>query len=584
MKKFLAITLLAATALLGAQEIPKLAIVGGQNLADLLHAELAGSPEFELYEREQVRKVLVEHRLSALSAGALVKLFPHVDCFAVLEPLDETPTRLIVFDARSGYRKADAMLPERLEDAVKRAAETIRRTMKLASRERITIGFSSLRDSGVPVRFNKINDFAAAFEQLAGKDEAVILLERARLGYVVGERALSETAFPLAPSAKLIRLEFTPGPRPEIVHCTVRITNSEGAVLSKQEFKDVFSDLPQSSGEVFRAVKQYTVQSPAPVEVRGYSNSVEEAARFFAEFKAAGNGKDAEAKLMAARALAPQNREYINAEIFLKFGKISRIRKSPERLAAWREALDCAKRLDLAPSLPAVPSTEIIYDYRWYELNSNEWRKSLPSGEREEAEKIASEYRTLLDEAFRKKDRPKHFSDYWALYYHMQLIQSIYGNPILHLSQESYRKSSAVEIELLFDAIETYINASPETRSQDFNLYEGVFRYLNNDNRWKFDQESFLRYIERAERSPALPLQSLAIQWRFLKELREADDDDRTEDFDGIVKNYYARCMALYGKHLQPLSSPRYLKLKTISDRELGQLFQKHRPPPEKKR
>ncbi len=580
MKTLLSIlALLAATALPGAPEIPKLAIVGEKNCSELLHVELGNAAGFELYERDQIRPVLAELQLKPVSAAELMKRFPHVDCFAVLEPLDRTPERLIVFDARSGYRKADVVLPPALEDAVKRAAETITRTMKLSSLERVAIGISSLRDSGVPERFNRISDFAAVFEQLAIEDESIILLERSRLGYVAQEREITETAFPLAPSSKLVRMEFTPGNQPEIVHCTVRITDNTGKVLSKAEFSNVFADIPGSGGEVFRAVKGFTVQSSAPFKTEAHANRVEEAARFFAEFKNAHDPVEAESKLMAARALAPQNRDYINAEILLRFKSIDPIQDSTRRLDAWREAIDCAKRLDLAPCLEPCLSlmsrTNIIHNFQWNAVKTPDRRASLPPNEEKEAEKIAAEYRTLLDDAFRGSPQTQTFRDYTALNRLLSTIHGIYGNPALHLSQESYRKSSAVELGLLFDVIESHIKADPKIGTEGVDLNGYAFRFLSNDDRWQYHPEGFYDFIERAAQSPAATIRLAGLHWQLLKDLHEADAKG-TRNFDAIARDFEERVAAF------PVRNYEYpklyqVRLKTIKPRDLESLFAKYR-------
>ena len=104
MKKLLQLILLFAGLTLCA-EAKELALIGDDKICVLLTVELSKDDDLQLLERAEIDKVLKEHKLSEnkLAATQLVKLFPHVDIFAVVRD-----KRLIVFNAQNGFRLMDA--------------------------------------------------------------------------------------------------------------------------------------------------------------------------------------------------------------------------------------------------------------------------------------------------------------------------------------------------------------------------------------------------------------------------------------------------------------------------------------------
>src|SRR6185295_15207563 len=88
------------------------------NAVDLALTRLSADERFVMLERDEIRRVLQEQKLTVsglvdatqvISVGKLLK----TDLFAVVEtsPGDDTSAGMIVFDARSGVRYWDAALP-----------------------------------------------------------------------------------------------------------------------------------------------------------------------------------------------------------------------------------------------------------------------------------------------------------------------------------------------------------------------------------------------------------------------------------------------------------------------------------------
>jgi hypothetical protein len=239
MRKLLHIILLLAAVTVVATP-KKLGLIGDEQVCELLTVELSGAKDLQLFERTEVNKVLKEHKLSEnnLAATQLSKLFPHVDIFAVIQN-----KRLIVFNAKNGFRLMDANAAEAQE-----IAKLIRLSVKKLSIENpVYVSIVSVRDIGVPRRYKpKIKEFTRAFEQELMKQVNIQMLERSHLALVNKERALTEQRYNLKSSARLLTLEFEPGREAAIINVKLLIRDLTNKTIGKGSTPDAFKDIPEA--------------------------------------------------------------------------------------------------------------------------------------------------------------------------------------------------------------------------------------------------------------------------------------------------------------------------------------------------
>jgi hypothetical protein len=325
--RIIAILLFAAAAVNA--EMKKLALFGDDRMCDLLTVELSNDDNIQLLERNEIDKVLKEHKLSAsgLLATKLARLFPHVDIFAVI-----ARDRLVVFNAKNGFRLMDAPVKE-----LKINAENIRMAIKkLAVKNPVYMSVVAVRDIGVPRRYKpKINLTVTKFEQALMQYKHIQMLERSRLGLVNEERELTAKRFPLKTSAQLITLEFEPGSEANIVTLKILINNLQNKIIGRVERSDAFRNIP----ETVQAVSKDIIK----IMNNGNSNLVNrktEAKRFFSEYLASTSLQVKKTKLSAALALDPMN-ERFRYEEFMIDGRgwklhIDRLKRNAKLYPAFR--------------------------------------------------------------------------------------------------------------------------------------------------------------------------------------------------------------------------------------------------------
>jgi len=219
----------------------KVAMLGDRNRCDILVAELSSDANIELLERTEINKILTEHQLNEhqLTAGTITRYFPHTDIFAFV-----TEERLVVFNAKNGFRLYDGK--------AENTAKVIRLSIqKIAVKYPLCLSIVTVRDVGVPKRLKpKIEVTVALLEQKLMLHPEIQMLERARLGAVADERVLSDKQFTLAPSARLLTLEFAPGSEVEIIDGKVLIHNIKRKEVGRVEFSYLSKDVDKTVAEL----------------------------------------------------------------------------------------------------------------------------------------------------------------------------------------------------------------------------------------------------------------------------------------------------------------------------------------------
>jgi hypothetical protein len=294
-------------------------------LADKVLASMSSEDGVEFLERGEIEKALREHKLSAAGLtssdfSGLNKII-HADLFAVISARktgkETRAAGLIVYDARNGLRLVNTALSAK--NQAEEIVKLLRQALKTVQypKKRIFLSVAAIRDAGVPERFKYQTAFIAAeLERRLGYIPGAAVLERDYLDSVNRERELTGQLFKLAPSARLVRLEFSPGSSPEIVNLTLRITDAANKELFSFSRKDCLKNTEETALETVKAISGYLKTSPPRVRV----SAAAEAARFFAEYqflnRMAGYSV-ARRKLNAALALAPGNLQYRLAEMKL---------------------------------------------------------------------------------------------------------------------------------------------------------------------------------------------------------------------------------------------------------------------------
>jgi len=287
-----------------AETLPKIAIVpGGDPKSDALlalsEAKLFELKGIELLERSEIDKVLAEQKLSglfdatnAIELGRILK----ADLFAVLET-----TSIVIFDAQTGLRFVDEVLPDKAEDAAKFVVAAVKNAVgkrqKLKQGNLVTFSILEVRNADFPVERD------AWFRALAGRLERELLrrggavLERSRLHHVNRERQLTgDTTNDLLSSMKLIDLEFTRGEAAQSFKLTARIGDETYRMES-------------SLGQPLDAVRDI---APQLLQSNAATNIEDEARRFLQEadfLYGQGRYDDALDRAEAAFALDPDSAE-----------------------------------------------------------------------------------------------------------------------------------------------------------------------------------------------------------------------------------------------------------------------------------
>ena len=400
---------------------PELAPVADQALV-----AMSNDPGVEFLERTDIETILKERNLTAagLTGTNLIDLSKtiHADIFAVITAKSDKKgaaiSGLIVYDARNGFRLVNATLSE--QDAVKDIVERLRRAQEILKHpeKQILLSIATVRDAGVPERFKYQQAFIAAdLERRLGGIPNVIVLERDYLDSVNQERKITGQMFKLAPSARLLRLEFSPGSSPEIVNLILRVTDAADKELFRFNLDDCLTDPKATAMKTIAAIAEYLKISLPSITV----SASDEAARFFAEyqfFSRLGDYAAARRKLDAAIALEPKKLEYRLAMLDLN-------RLRPSRYSFHKLVDTLVLNLQLANEIkctfpnsePYCDDIEILYDLY------NRLREATPD-EMAVLSQWGDEYRPHLKSELRQRfykfdltDGINSYAELWAYRY-----------------------------------------------------------------------------------------------------------------------------------------------------------------------
>ena len=303
----------------------RVALLGDPELVDPVTAELSRHNDIELLERNEIEKIVAEHRLhdTGFSAEKLAVHFPHTDIFAVF-----TKDRLVIFNAKNGFRLWDG-IPEKPTDHIRFA---------IAKRERknpVYLSIVSVRNIGIPRTLEpQIETLIISLERKLIRTPEIQLLERERLGKVTDERALTGKQFALLPSTWLLTFELEPGRDNAGINVRILIRNIGGKILGECMEKDAFRNLPATVLSLQKQLHSFLFR-----QARRTADSKTEAARYFEEFTALRKSKynktpECTAKLEAALALDPNHPRYRYEEIRYRADIIRDLPYS-KRVAEW---------------------------------------------------------------------------------------------------------------------------------------------------------------------------------------------------------------------------------------------------------
>ena len=214
-----------------------------RNFLDLTSANLGGeASSIELLEREQIERVLAEHKLTlggrvdAKQVVAVGKVLS-VDLFAVVETTAERKDAigLVVFDARSGARLWDVALPaggakpaaQSAADGVRQAARKYHADLKALQ----PLCLLSVRNADLPADKDSLcQSLALILERKLLGSASVIVLERKRLEQMNQERSLpgQGRGMDLMKATHFLELEVSRAREGAGVQAHVFLTDSEG--------------------------------------------------------------------------------------------------------------------------------------------------------------------------------------------------------------------------------------------------------------------------------------------------------------------------------------------------------------------
>ncbi len=322
---------------IGLMAAPKIAVTGDISLADLVTAEFSGKGEWELLERSGINKVLTEQGLAekTLSSQQLRRYFPHVDFWVIVHA-----DRLVIFNAKNGYRLADRKITGRDMAPGLVLDELLKSIRKKEAEDTIYLSTISVREVGVSRALKpKIDEFVDAVESRLLENPKVQMLERSRLGLVNEERKLAEKQFELVPSTRLLTFEFESGSENETVDIKVLVGDLNRKNFGRIERKDVFSNI----SAMIRLISLEIEISLEKKEPMAAKQSLIESDRFFREseelWQSAAYDK-ALTRIQAALALEPDKPEFLEMELRIRCKLCGQMRWDAQRGEASEKIAD----------------------------------------------------------------------------------------------------------------------------------------------------------------------------------------------------------------------------------------------------
>ena len=387
----LAVVLCAAAAAEAGTRVALVSEPDNGEVANVLHlaaAKLSQDKETELVDRDSIRRVLQEQRLSlagqidpsnVVKAGRLlgVDLFAVVDMItqnnAANDVASELAVGLVVFDARTGVRLCDTALSA---PGAEPLAALVADNVRLAQRKRLTAGLPticlmSVRNADPPRGFDAFCDSVGLLltRRLAASSNCAVL-ERQRLDQVNREAELPGALAQkqLAASVVMIELECGRGQTAHGLRATMRLANNRGRALATANVASEAADADELAAALYD--KAAEILKLRPGEVRGDRRN--ESARFHREAGFCFSHGDREhglADLEAAYALNPGGlrRELACALISCSAAKTNLLYNLRMADRGANLFLDCAReaRSRVKPDSPRAAFTFTTQFHEW---------------------------------------------------------------------------------------------------------------------------------------------------------------------------------------------------------------------------
>ena len=294
----------------------------GKNLLTLAEAKVSALADIQLLERRQLDLVLQEQHLaleewvdskSAVKIGQLLR----ADLIASIESASDSGKTfsLVVFDAESGARLWDAMLPADLDSAVTAAAQGIQaaiRKLQLPVSARHVVSVFTVRNADLP---RSLDQFCAAVGRLLERNltgsSNLILLERSRLVALNQERelpaAMAATNSLLAAVGQL-QVDVSRASDGVGLQAVGVLSSPTRSLARRVSVKVAGENAVELADALAGAIRQELVAEALPVPEK--SQRQIEAQQFFQEAKVRQTHAETEAAWRAseaAHALAPDN-------------------------------------------------------------------------------------------------------------------------------------------------------------------------------------------------------------------------------------------------------------------------------------
>ncbi len=299
-------------------------MLGHPDTVDLVMAELSNDRRITFLERKEIEKILQEHKLKVTSHAPeqLNKYFPHADLFVIISTVGDaknnSPSGLLIFDAKNSFRLHDSALPRELEKAAGESSKFLLAALdKQSSAKTHRLAISVVRDLTTSDASRKYASarLAAMLERRLGESPDIQVLEREYLENIVAERRLTEQQYPLGASAILLVLEFTYVPKPETTNLTLSLYTTDNKLLQTFNYPDCNDSIEGTLDKLTSDIGKYLNTTVSQENI----DSKSEAARFFAEYKSLRSlglsRHEASRKLYAALALDGRHADYRREEM-----------------------------------------------------------------------------------------------------------------------------------------------------------------------------------------------------------------------------------------------------------------------------
>jgi hypothetical protein len=388
----LAVLLLLVCPILAQAEKTRVALVSGErseriaNVLALAQAQLSTDADLELLDREQIRRVLEEKKVAlsgvvdsrqALEVGQLLT----VDLFAAVEsqPDAEAPPAVVIFDARSGVRYGDTLLPATAAEPA-RAADAVAAAVRAATRKRVhqglhTIGLLAVRNADLPRSQDGLCETVGLLlERGLPRSPDIAVLERRRLEHVNEERSLPIASPPAGLLASLVNVELEIARAPEGQGLTATALLTE---VGKNQPRKITVQIPEPNAPLLaEALLAKLIEALQAAPVEGAADPLIEASRFDREaghYFSHDDFADAVRAEEASNALDPANAKY-SARLSLYLLRQAVYLFSPAEIHTGRGGADAWENVKVDP---ATLEQLLIKASRGVEISSELFRRSV---------------------------------------------------------------------------------------------------------------------------------------------------------------------------------------------------------------